>query len=67
LAAFDYETLYEHVTELFTGELWYPPGTIGPDTKPTLSLLPSPNKTENTHADNNAPFQENHEHPSSEA
>jgi hypothetical protein len=66
LAALDYETLYEHVTEFYTGKLWYPPGRIDPDTKPTLSLLPSPKVTENTHADNNAPSQDNHEHPSSE-
>jgi hypothetical protein len=67
LAALDYETLYEHVTGFYTGKLWYPPGRIDPDTKPTLSLLPSPKVTENTHADNNAPSQDNHEHPSNEA
>jgi hypothetical protein len=57
LIALDYETLYEHTTALFTEKLWYPPGKIAADTKPSLSLLPPLNKTENTHADTTTPTQ----------
>jgi hypothetical protein len=67
LIAVEYETLYEHTTELFTEKLWYPPGKIRSDTAPSLSLLPPPKEMENTHADNNTPSQENHEHLSNEA